>query len=545
LKNKLKNSNMKTKYINIFAVALLALVTGCTNLDVEIKSQYTEFPDNERAQEAVAANAYYAMRGPIGRYYNTAQTLTSDEAMNKSYAGSDWWDNGGYSYLSLHMWNSDSGFVVLYWNDVAAGITKCNQLIKELGGDDTDVAGPLRAVRAYYHWVLMDSYGDVPIMDHVLQEDEAIDRSPRAEVAKFIESELLAVMDRLSEEVSIMTYGRPTKWMAYALLAKLYINWAVYTCGDVATYNPSMANAKLNDALRMCDIIIASGKFNLSDSFRSKFLPSNGAHIKDFIYAMPFDRETQRGMTYSRFWTHFNGNAGFYGVTLPATGGGGIFAMVPEFVDKFNLEGDDRNATIIGGPQFVRNPSTYEATTTPWLVNGEQVVLTKEVELMADIDPIKLPVEHNLKGYSQGYRSIKFYMDLQTTAAQGRSQSNDVPIFRYADILLTKAEAILRGAAPTNGDTPMSLMNQIRAYVHAPLVTQDPTLPELLDERAREFADENWRRNDLIRFGNFEDDWGYKHVINPAAKTEYFRRIFPIGRTILNNNTNWKQNPGY
>ena len=70
-------------------------------------------------------------------------------------------------------------------------------------------------------------------------------------------------------------------------------------------------------------------------------------------------------------------------------------------------------------------------------------------------------------------------------------------------------------------------------------------LQDLLDERGREFFDENWRRNDLIRFGKFEDDWGLKHVINPAAKSEKFRRIYPIHKDWMNVNTNWKQNPGY
>ena len=95
------------------------------------------------------------------------------------------------------------------------------------------------------------------------------------------------------------------------------------------------------------------------------------------------------------------------------------------------------------------------------------------------------------------------------------------------------------------GDTPQSLMNQIRAYVNAPLISGEPTLEDLLDERAREFVDESWRRNDLIRFGKFEDDWGFKHVVNPSAKTQTFRRIFPIPNYVLNTNTNWTQNNGY
>lgn len=90
----------------------------------------------------------------------------------------------------------------------------------------------------------------------------------------------------------------------------------------------------------------------------------------------------------------------------------------------------------------------------------------------------------------------------------GRNQSNDLPIFRYADILLTKAEAIVRGGTATNGETAMSLFNQIREYAQAPLLATTPSLQDLLDERGREFFDENWRRNDMIRFGTFENEYG-------------------------------------
>ena len=539
---------MKEKFLKLFnpvPIVLLALVVSCSDLDVDIKSSYTQFPDSERAAEAVASNAYFGFRGALGRYYNCVQTLTSDEAMCMSFNGADWYDRGGYSMLALHWWDESNGFID-YYRDLTRAITTCNNLINEMGGEENDLTAPIRAARAFYLFILMDSFGDTPILDRVLEADEAVDRSPRPDVALFIESELLTVMDFLPTNVDVTTYGKPTVWMAKALLVKLYINWAVYTCSDVATYTPTMANSKLNDAVRECDDIIASGIFDLSDNFMSKFNPDNGPHIKDFIYAMPYDWSTQTGMTYARFWTHFNGNEGFYGLTLPATGAGGIFAMNPEFVDKFNLEGDDRNEQFVGGPLFVRSPTTYKATATPWMHSGKQVTLTKVVEL--DKMDVTLPVNHDVHGgHSQGYRSVKFHMDPRALAPSPylRSQSNDVPIFRFADILLMKAEALLRGASHTTDDTPVSLMNQIRSYVNAPLLTEQPTLDELLDERAREFADENWRRNDLIRFGKFEDDWGYKHTIMPSARTELYRRIFPIPRAVMNTNTNWTQNPGY
>lgn len=75
----------------------------------------------------------------------------------------------------------------------------------------------------------MDLWGDTPIIDHILAEGERIDRTPRAKVAEWIESELLTVRDKCYTEVNPFTYGKPTCWMVDALLAKLYINWNVYT----------------------------------------------------------------------------------------------------------------------------------------------------------------------------------------------------------------------------------------------------------------------------------------------------------------------------
>jgi hypothetical protein len=111
-------------------------------------------------------------------------------------------------------------------------------------------------------------------------------------------------------------------------------------------------------------------------------------------------------------------------------------------------------------------------------------------------------------------------------------------MFRYADVLLEKAEAILRGATATNGDSPLSLVNKVRTRAKAASLNA-VTLNDVLDERARELAMECWRRNDLIRFGQFEKTWGIKTDANPN------KRIFPIPRPEMQLNPKLTQNPGY
>ncbi len=546
-----------TLFIRLFTLSALSFSLGsCTDLDVDIKSQLTEFPDSERAAEAILADVYAAYRGAMGRDHWMAQTLSADEAVSVSM-GTDWFDGGRYREFHVHNWNADNGLLPSIWNDASTGITLANNAIELFGEDKEKLTAPARAIRAYYYFILMDNFGAAPLITGPVDAVPA--RSSRAEICRFIETELLAVKDLLPTTVSVATYGKATKYMAEALLAKLYLNWAVYTAADVANYNPSAQNEKLNDVVAMCDQIISSGQFNLtSHKFMAKFRPDNGYQVKDFIFAIPYDREKQQGMTYSRFWIHRSAQNQF--ATLPQSVGG-TFRVLPSYLEKFNLEGDERNASYIGGKQYYWS-NYVEDKTRPFLIRTSkrgidqdynaadadaqfdwQLETTKEITLRSD-GAATLNVGNDQKGRSMGYRSIKFYMDVAVTSANQRNQSNDVPVFRYADILLMKAEAILRGAAATSGQTAQSLVNQIRTYVNAPVLTAAPDLQDVLDERAREFADESWRRNDLIRYGKFEDNWGFRSLY-PAGMSEKFRRIFPVPTTVLNVNTHWQQNPGY
>lgn len=538
---------MKTNIKSLFAVCTAALFVGCTDLDVQIESQYTEYPTNDIAVEAKMADVYYHLRGVFGRRYMEAMSLSSDEYTAVSYGGG-WYDNGAYAHPSLHDFRTEDA--TLDWmGEVTGGITKANTVIRDLGGDEAgELIAPARAMRAFFHFILMDSWGDAPILDHLLAEGELVDRSPRGDVARFIEKELLEIIPQLTDEVSDNTYGKPNRWMAEALLVKLYINWAVYTAPSVDQYDAATAtNEKLNDCIAHCDNIIQSGLFNLgSMPYAEKFGPTNGSHVEDFIYAMPYDTYTAKGMQYgrARTWKKAADVAkSYYGMSL-SNSAGGYMTMTPEFASLFCLEGDQRNNSVIRGTAYVYNPNTYQPTSEVALdTEGNPIVLTKTVTL-DNPDDVQLGVGDDIEGYNQGYRSVKFFV-IDDDYKNGRDQSNDLPIFRYADILLTKAEAIERGGNATNGDTSMSLFNQVRAYAGAPLLTEDPSLPDILDERGRELFDENWRRNDMIRFGTFESEFFPHYHDFPTANFDKTRRIFPLHTNVLSSNPNWVQNPGY
>lgn len=539
---------------------VLAGTAACTDLDTPIVGFYPQFPDSEIATAGEFDGCYYYLRNEawLGRNFWEGILCQGDEIFGICYNTDSYFDNGRWFYPSIHKLNPDVPGVGLI-GEVMRGITYTNPRILAYGGPEgkDPVVAPLRAIRAFYHFWMMELYGDFPILDHVVEEGEVIDRQPRADVARWIEKELLEVIPDLTEANDVSTYGRPNKWMAEALLAKLYLNWGVYT-NDIETVTGTTPNEKLDDCVKWCDEIIKSGIFDVGKGYRKKFFPDNGIQIKDFIYAMPMDPATFGGGVY---WAgheiaRFSGGYKDFGnlnpapwTWIPSNSLACNMIMTPEAVDRFCLEGDERNEMVQVG-QAYRMTNDYQFTDEPVTIYRNSTFKRERGPLVYqktfEFEDISIfSVGSEWDDLTKGARLMKYPAREEDYLSWSRKQTNDIPIFRYADILLMKAECILRGAAATNGDTPASLMNQVRDCSNAPHVTGTPTLQDLLDERSREFIFEMWRRNDLIRFGQFENDWGWKHVVNPDAKTEYWRRLLPIPTGEMNTNTNWKQNKGY
>ena len=579
-------SYIKTALLGMAAVSLSA----CTDLDTPVNSQYTSLPDNPIAVEGEFNSCYFNMHGWFGRDFNEGVINQGDEIMGICYGLGNYYDdgrsiNGSIHSLNLNNWNTHM------ISDQMAGCNLCNDKILAYGGPDRNdpVVAPLRLMRAYYHFWMMELYGDVPILDVKPEEGQPVDRQPRADVAKYIEKELLEVLNQtkedgtpaLSQANDASTYGKPNYWMGAALLAKLYLNWGVYT-HDITTVTNDTPNEKLNDCVTWCDKIIDSGIFEVGTGYRQKFFPTNGVHIKDFIYALNVDPETQSNGT-TTWWRWF----GFKkdGLCLPgqftwtvSKSLAGNHVVTPEAVKRFNLPGDERNLIIMQGPQYQMD-ANWNFTETPVMLYKDPTkpnTLIGQLNFRADFDfddgsiyslgDESLPAVNKTTvadgtaflNIQKGARCCKYPPRQADFDLWNRQQANDIPIFRFADILMMKAECILRGATATKGATIASLINPIRLCAGAPTISGNFTLQDLLDERSRELFIECWRRNDLIRFGQFENDWAEKNsykvwnadhtsyeVVEREGAKDPNRRLMPIHKDILETNTNWKQNPGY
>lgn len=532
-----------SQYIIKAVFVLTLLLHGCTNLDVPVESELTagNFPNTEEDFVAIAGPVYRFLHY---KFYTINQILIQELMGDMAVLtanGGNWYDDARYQKYHLHTPTSDQRFIRESWAAWFNGISMINSILPLFYEKDESPArnlaiAELRAFRAYLYFIIQDNWGGVPIVTDFGPEVAPKARNSRKEVCEFIENEIVESLPDLSPATGVETYSRMNKWAANALLAKLYMNWEVYTGGP----------GRWNDAVKACDNIIAEAQSNgtiaLDKDYLAMFYPDNGPHIKDFLFAIPCDGVHMKEHIPARYWLH---RALRQKYELPFNPSGCIKAW-PEYYDKFTYWNDDdvRKGIWLTGKQYMPNgePIIIETTNSglydrysgpdPSAPVNYHLEFTREIVFR---DVVTFDTGNDQLGLAVGYRCNKFYPDKNSIT---RNQNNDLPIFRYADILLLKAEAILRGATPTMGHTAVSLANMVRARANAKLYTT-LDLDELLNERAREFAYEGWRRNDLIRFGKFEDPWGVK------TNNDVRKRLLPIPDEQIERNPLLEQNPSY
>lgn len=524
---------------------LLSVMASCHKVEVPITTELTPnvFPQNEAQYIQAMGPAYTTLRNDFAISYWFEQTLSSDEAIMPARGG-NWFDNQNYRMLHYHDWTRDHGFTGASWSYLSKLIGTSNQAISILrqtmpeGASKVANLSELKMVRALGYFMMMDLFGNLPL-DTVYGDFKPRANVPRTEVFNFIESEVKSALPYLSTTVGTATYGRANKYMAFALLAKMYVNAEYYT-----------GTARYNDCIAACDSIIQSGKYNLEprSSYLRMFYPNNGPQMKEFIFTIPYDPSAlpapgTNGMMYRARYDIPRSMRKKY--SLPYTPEGPE-STLPEFYAHFDDPNDIRNDQWLTGLQYYHDGTPVIVATTkkgydqtytgadgsaPYSFH---VNLTPDIVLRQSV--ATFDVGNDEIGWNMGYRNNKFYPD---STSISRNQNNDMPIFRFSDIILMKSEAILRGGTPTLGHTALSLANMLRAERTTSAPLSSVTLDYLYAERAREFVSETWHRNDMIRFGKYEGSWGFK------TNSETYRRIFPIPTSAFVLNPLLVQNQGY
>lgn len=509
---------MKFNYaITLITAICCSGLPACTNLDEKVYSSYTEenFPSSPEQYASMTGPIYVAAQKLFDNNYYELQEMPTDEIIVPTRGG-DWYDGGRYIDMHYHTWTPSHILVKNAWDAGFNAIGTCNQVISQFDAlpeteGKAQTIAEIKVMRAWFYYCMLDAFGNVPIVTKFDQSVAAPTVNTRQEVFDFISQELEENTAALSAEVNNKTYGRPTQGMAYTLAAKLYLNTEVYT-----------GKAQWEKALTACNQVIALNQYQLEDYFEM-FKPDNGPKDKEPIFSVPFDANKAKGNRWFLRTLHFSHQKTFSLPQAPFNG----WCVTPKLFDSYP-DNDVRKRIFLYGQQ-------YDAAGNPMIYNGVNVVLDPYGFDAFDVGGA------DDKGRLVGARCIKYYPDKD---AVGNWANNDFVVFRLADVLMMKAEALLRMGKDVSEAVELVNLVRERAFPNDPEQLFTPatlTLEALYEERGREFIWEMHRRTDMIRFGKFEEPGLFK----PSTVGDDYRRIYPIPTSAMTANPNLKQNSGY
>ena len=541
--------NRMNTILTLGAIGIWLIVGACTELE---DTSYTDivvsdFVPSEEDIGALLGSAYGDWRSlydPGSRGYWTIQEETADGLVRarKPYG---FYDGGIHQLLHFHTWTSEDRAYARVWETAYGGITNCNRLLFQIESGQIPVdealseavISEIKVLRASFYYALVDIFGNVPIItDFDIPPGFLPEQSTRLEVFNFIVDEITESLPQLSEDHSVETYARfNNKWSTYALLAKVYLNAEVWS-----------GTPRWEECIAACDAIINSDKGFMMEPIQKNVFKEQNQASNELIWTIPFDEVFGQRMALNVITLPHQASQTY---NLRATGWGGLTA-IPQFIDTY----DPADKRLTDGWLYGQ---VYTSSGEPLDVNtgnmaGEPMVIVNELPGIDSSEEV------------HSYRILKYEVPAGSDPIR---MSNDVPMVRYADVLMMKAESLLRLGRAGAGAlvTEVRLRNfpddpELATVTDAQLAetstydygVNDYLLGEtheaepiqygrFLDELGWEFTAEAHRRQDMIRFGVFTS----RSRLSFQERGEDFRRLGPIPLTEINTNPNLKQNPGY
>lgn len=523
--------NTNARRALVAAAALMLGAAACTDITTEPVSTVTgsNIFNDPGSYRAFIAKIYGGLQvtgqqGPAGsgdiegidegfshymRQYWQLEQLPTDEAVIG-------WGDAGLPELNTQRWGPANQFLTAMYYRIYYQVTLANEFLRETTDDKLtarNVGPELRAqiqqyraearfLRALSYWHGIDLFGNIPLVD----ENDPLGSTPpaqatRTEVYDFIVADLNAIRADLPA-AGTGQYGRADRAAVDMLLAKLYLNSAVYT----GTPRNTEARVALEN-------LIGAGGYSLDDDYQEIFLADNHTS-PEIIFPVPADGQRTRTWGGMTFLVHApvggNMNASAYGID---GGWWGIRAR-PELYNRYE-HGEDARADI-------------------FFTNGQSVAIG------------------SISNFNDGVGAPKF----RNVTSSGAAGSNftfpdtDFPMFRLADAYLMYAEAVLRGGGGTRAQA-LTYVNAIRRRAYGDtsgdITDGQLTLDFILAERSRELFWEGHRRTDLVRFDRFSDNgvWSWKGNVAAGTTTAAHLDLYPIPSSELQANPNLTQNDGY
>lgn len=544
---------MKKKILYSLMIAAASFsMTGCNSfLEEHPKDQ---MPDSEAYKDAqllylnTVANLYTRVGADYGggglqgcdRGLYDLNTFSADEAVLPTRGG-DWYDGGLWQNIFKHNWGTNNDLTIGAWAYLYEVIGLSNQSLDKLKElQEADPENPnyglyiseVRSFRAMYYYYLLDLFARVPVLETAKVKMADVKQSERKEVFEFVWKELQEAAKDLADAKSANNgeyYGRVTKGVAYFIMCKLALNAEVYTHNDWTDGNRpdgktimlSVDGEQMNcwkavehyaDKIKDLGYYLKDGVKGFSENFAI-----NNETSPENIFTIPMDPTLYK----SRFMYCVRTRHYEHGLAINNQGGWNGACATKEALKAFSYGNNSQDprfaATYFGDEQILGS-------------NGEVVMNGKE-ELRYKPNSVGVDVSGTPDEKTAGARMKKYEFD-PTATFDGQACHNDIVLFRYADVLLMKAEAMVR-----NGENGQAPFDEVRNRVEA--AKMECNLQNILDERLRELAWEGHRRQDLVRFGQ------YTKAINDRPETGAFTTVFPIHQNTLALNPNLTQNHKY
>ncbi len=561
---------MKQKLLTRFALLGIIFLTGCTKLDEVVldESSVTGLSEKQIADGIIAP--VYAGLPSLFQHtvYFALQEISTDEAILPYRGGTDWGDNGIFLSLHRHETMSTDPNVRNTWTvltlSISRAVTAMNSLITNKDASAKVYLAEATGMYAYYNMVMLDLFGIVFVKDDlgtaskILRGTEAVD---------YIKKKLLEAEPNLETTAGP---GRLTKAGAWGLLARLHLNAAVYRdrYASAFTFTPEDMD-KVNEYTTK---IITSNQFAFATDYWTIFNDEN-RNNKELVFAVD-QRADLNGHNRLAYFTlsgdqfplpaypGANGTDGpgitpdFYRSWVSAYGSVDPAQADPRFYKK------NMNPTINGTDTCIDAASfRYDRG----ILRGQQYGLLRvngaflkcpdgrlRVGKLYNVTRSKpnLPVNFTEQidfttagsDYSTGFRALKY--EFSKGSVSGRNFGEvDIPIVRFADVYLMRAEAKLRKNDAAGALADVNLVRTSRTANIAGSALSSVNLDLLFRERGFELYWELQRRTDMVRFGKYEGAWTEK------TNTDKNKRIFPIPQTAIDGSSNLpgylKQNQGY
>lgn len=523
---------MNLKYIQhtILFSFIITSVYSCTKLNEEFRGELEE-GTSDVDPEGLLTTAYTSLNVPYQQEQRwVMQEISTDAAMAPTRGG-DWDDNGMHRAIHLHTWNADNGYMNSTFVSLGTAIYNATNVLRF--DPSAQQAAEARFIRAIAMFDLLDLYGVVPIREgasledfkvppEVLQPQEAMD---------YIIGDLNEIMASLPNNGPNAAHVA-NRNAARVLLMKVYLNKGTF----LNRQSPTFDAADMNQVLTLANEITSSGLYSVSEGAKyfDSFAPANGSISTENIYTL-LNENGVRGGNVDRTWNtiaHYNMNPG----------GWNGWCTLSDYYDKFSASDVRRGIYYEYAQDTTSNRTKNYRRQNVGFFAGQQYNWSTNQPLMAR-NPANAPLVYTREVTirtsgatleTAGIRPMKYAFDYSVTG----QRNNDWVVYRYSDVLLMQAEAILRGGTGTAAQA-LALVNSVRTKRGISGFTS-LTLDNLLDERARELYWEGWRRQDLIRFGKFLDAWQEK-VADAEPKT----LLYPIPSQQIAVNPNLSQNAGY